>query len=187
MVVGDTDDDVLLSDSFPLPNLAVPGVLPTCQPIVPRIRLTDMPLHEPSGNDPDPSSAPVPDTDLATALVPVAADQPHPRQSERLAAKQSTETRDIPPQSYLAEDAFAFLATLNESDMVDNDEYIPEHYGEAMRRADLWVPAMEQELKILADRKVFKLMPCEEVPEGKKIIGCHWVYVNKYDVEGNVV
>ncbi|KAH0585963.1 hypothetical protein H2248_007249 [Termitomyces sp. 'cryptogamus'] len=165
-VVRDTDDNVLLSDSVPPPNPAVPGVLPTCQPIAPCIRPTNAPLHEPSGNDPDPSSALVPDTDLATALVPVAADQPHPRRSERLAAKQSTKMRDIPPRLYLAEDVFTFLATLNESDMADNVEYVPEHYGEAMRWADLWVLAMEQELKILADRKVFELMPREEVPEG---------------------
>ncbi|KAG5716923.1 hypothetical protein E4T56_gene8533 [Termitomyces sp. T112] len=187
MVVRDTDDNVLLSDSVPPPNPAVPGVLPTRQPIAPCIHPTDVPLHEPSGNNPDPSSTPVPDTDLVMALVPVVADQPHPCQSEQLAAKQSTETRDIPPRSYLAEDAFAFLATLNESDMADDDEYIPEHYGKAMRRADLWVPAMEQELKILADRKVFELVPRKEVPEGKKIIGCRWVYANKYDAEGNVV
>lgn len=46
---------------------------------------------------------------------------------------------------------------------------------------------MEQELAILQSREVFKLVPTSSVPAGKKVIGCRWVYANKFDAEGNIV
>ena len=40
---------------------------------------------------------------------------------------------------------------------------------------------------VLKEKQVFTLIPLSEVPKGKKVIGCQWVYVNKYDAKGNVV
>ena len=46
---------------------------------------------------------------------------------------------------------------------------------------------MEQELAILQSREVLKLVLTLSVPAGKKVIGCRWVYTNKFDAEGNIV
>ncbi|KAG6860364.1 hypothetical protein C0991_011998, partial [Blastosporella zonata] len=58
---------------------------------------------------------------------------------------------DDAPHSYLASDAHTYLALLTTAEDKESDEYVPKHYGEAMRRPDLWAPPMDAELTTLAD------------------------------------
>ncbi|KAG5337499.1 hypothetical protein C0989_009482 [Termitomyces sp. Mn162] len=123
-------------------NPTTPGVLTLCQPVAPHIHPTNKPLYTTVAPKTDPSNI--------RLLVPDA---------ELMIAKSHIESNNIPLQCYLAEDAFAFLATLDNTDILEDNNHIPEHYGEVMRCANLWVLAMEQELKDLREREVFKLVP----------------------------
>ncbi|KAG6863833.1 hypothetical protein C0991_002813 [Blastosporella zonata] len=58
---------------------------------------------------------------------------------------------DDAPYSYLASDAYTYLALLTTAEDKESDKYIPKHYGEAMRRPDLWAPPMDAELATLTD------------------------------------
>ncbi|GLB43838.1 putative reverse transcriptase (RNA-dependent DNA polymerase) [Lyophyllum shimeji] len=69
------------------------------------------------------------------------------------------------PCALMADDVFAFLASLSTAGSPLTDDYVPRHYGEAMRA----------------------LTYASSVPVGKKVIGCKWVYANKYDADGNIV
>ena len=78
--------------------------------------------------------------------------------------------------------AFAFLAL-----KMDDPEYqVPKSYWEAIQRLDLWVPAMEAELRVMDTKEVWDIVNVEDVPEGKKVVDCMWVFANKFDAEGNV-
>lgn len=69
-----------------------------------------------------------------------------------------------------------------------NDEfYVLQSYDKAMCRPDLWLPAIWTKLDMLKEREVLCLVPRDSVPARKKVIGCRWIFANKYDVEGNVV
>ena len=46
---------------------------------------------------------------------------------------------------------------------------------------------MEEELKVMEDCRVFDLVEEAVVSKGKNIVGCQWVYANKYNAEGEVV
>jgi len=46
-----------------------------------------------------------------------------------------------------------------------------------------WINAMNEEYKSMQDNQVWDLVP---LPEGKKPIGCKWIFKTKRDSEGNV-
>ena len=46
-----------------------------------------------------------------------------------------------------------------------------------------WDVAMDEEANALDENETWKLTP---LPEGKKAIGCKWVYKTKHNVEGSV-
>jgi len=71
--------------------------------------------------------------------------------------------------------------------VADGNLHVPLHYAEAMRRLDLWEGPMQEELENLHSRGVFRIMKKSSLPAGKKVIGCHWVFANKYDANGNVI
>lgn len=71
--------------------------------------------------------------------------------------------------------------------MEGNDTSVPKTYVEAMKRPDLWKPPMEEELKVMEERGVFELVDEKSVPNGKNIVGCRWVFANKFNVEGEVI
>lgn len=186
----DTDGDLLLVTN----TASIDGgeaVLTPRQPIVPHIRSTDQPLHptsltrpdtEPLGPNPTNSTmatqdpAPIPPAAPVIVLL---------RRSERLrAAEAQQSTRTVPPQSFLAYDVYSYLTLLNE--LNENDAYVPRSYTEAMRRPDLWLPAIRTKLEMMDQQGVFRLVPKGSVPAGKKVIGCRWVFANKYDAEGNI-
>lgn len=87
---------------------------------------------------------------------------------------------------FLARDAYSYLALLEES-VDDLNTYVPRTYAEAMKCPDLWGPAIQAELRMMEEQEVFCLVSRLSLPAGRKIIGCRWVFANKFDVEGNVV
>ncbi|GLB45566.1 putative reverse transcriptase (RNA-dependent DNA polymerase) [Lyophyllum shimeji] len=209
-----SDDDLLATDE-PVVNPATPPVLGIRQPVAPRIRTTNGPLH-PANTPPAPSTPPTTDAApvdnvLAAPSEPAPAPAeavPAPRRSSRVpkptpaivAARETQAIEDAArtagedwatntkrPHALMADDVFAFLASLSTAGSPLTDDYVPRHYGEAMQRPDLWVPPMEAELAILQQRGVFKLVDASSVPAGKKVIRCKWVYANKYDADGNIV
>ena len=48
-----------------------------------------------------------------------------------------------------------------------------------MRHPDLWQPAIDMKLEVIKKKEVWRFVPKTEVLEGKKIIDCMWVLVNK--------
>ena len=46
---------------------------------------------------------------------------------------------------------------------------------------------MDEELKVMADRGVFELVDESMVPSGKNVVGCRWVYANKFNADGEIV
>ena len=113
----------------------------------------------------DPEPNPDVGTPRETVQVPTDATTPQaPRHLMRLQGRE--------PQASLASDAYTYLALLATLS-VDSDTHVPTTYAEAMRRLDLWKPAIEDELRVMEDRKVWCLIPEDEVPAGKKTVGCH--------------
>lgn len=64
---------------------------------------------------------------------------------------------------------------------------MPKTYKEAMKQPDLWQPAMDQELRMMEDYGIFKLVDETVVSKNKNIVGCHWVYANKFNADGKVM
>lgn len=60
----------------------------------------------------------------------------------------------------------------------------PKTYKEAMSRPDSekWLFAMKDEIKSMYDNHTWELV---QMPEGKKLVGCKWVYKIKKTVDGN--
>jgi hypothetical protein len=85
-----------------------------------------------------------------------------------------------PITNFLSYDCFspkyqAYLAALT-----INEE--PKNYAEAVQKSE-WREAMAQELKALEENDTWDLaFP----PEGKKIVGCRWVYKVKYKASGEI-
>ena len=48
---------------------------------------------------------------------------------------------------------------------------------------DEWVEAMEREMESLHENEVWNLV---ELPDGRKSVGCKWVFKKKHDADGNV-
>ena len=46
---------------------------------------------------------------------------------------------------------------------------------------------MEAELKALSDKEVWEVVDAADVLEGKKVMDCMWVFVNKFDADRNIV
>ena len=46
-----------------------------------------------------------------------------------------------------------------------------------------WIDAMNEEYKSMQDNQIWDLVP---LPEGKKPIGCKWIFKTKRNSEGNV-
>lgn len=71
----------------------------------------------------------------------------------------------------LAKGPYAYLLSMMTSDGKGAD-YVPKMYQDTMKRPDLWVPAMEEELKMMDNRGVFELVEETSVLRGKNIVGC---------------
>ena len=60
-------------------------------------------------------------------------------------------------------------------------------FAEAMKQSHLWKPAIGKELQMIKDCGVFELVDKDKVPKNKNIIGCRWVYTNKFNADVEVV
>ncbi|KAG6867185.1 hypothetical protein C0993_005953 [Termitomyces sp. T159_Od127] len=64
--------------------------------------------------------------------------------------------------------AFVFLAL----ETNDTDFLVSKSYWKVIWRPDLWLPAMEAELKTINNKEVWDVVDAKDVPEGKKIVDC---------------
>lgn len=46
---------------------------------------------------------------------------------------------------------------------------------------------IEARLKVIDNKEVWDIVDVGNIPDGKKIVGCMWVFTNKFDAEENVV
>ena len=103
-------------------------------------------------------------------------------QSTARAAEEAWAGEDGVPE-VLSTTAFAFTASTEG----DDERMVPRSYWEAMKRPDLWIPAMEAELDIMREKDMWDVVRIEDVPTGKKVVDCMWVYANKFNAEGEIV
>ena len=66
------------------------------------------------------------------------------------------------------------------------EEDLPRNFDEAISgiEADQWKQAMDEEMENL---KVMGTWIKEELPLGRKVVGCRWVYVRKRDEHGAII
>lgn len=89
--------------------------------------------------------------------------------------KMTRQNRGIPPVRY---------DPCNNANTTDIDRD-PKHYKEAMNspHSDKWMKAMEDELDAIERNNTWKVV---NLPQGRRAIGCKWVYKTKRDQTGNV-
>ncbi|GJT61588.1 retrovirus-related pol polyprotein from transposon TNT 1-94 [Tanacetum coccineum] len=80
---------------------------------------------------------------------------------------------------------YDYIVYLQETDFdigIDND---PVSFSQAIKgdKSEMWIDAMKEELKSMAQNKVWDLV---NLPEGSKRVGCKWVFKTKRDSKGNV-
>ena len=60
---------------------------------------------------------------------------------------------------------------------VEDDNWIPRTFKEAMKRPDLWWEPMAAEIAMLKAREVFEIVPR---PNERNVVGSKWVYAIKW-------
>ncbi|KAG5726156.1 hypothetical protein E4T56_gene2140, partial [Termitomyces sp. T112] len=117
-----------------------------------------------------------------------------PRHSERLAARAApsgapaagfspqTPPDDNPSDPESEEETYASMPGALSTYVGDPDDvWVPKSYSEAMKRPDLWKGLMDEEMKRMDERKVWRLV---ERPVGARTMKNRWVFALKYDVDG---
>jgi len=92
----------------------------------------------------------------------------------QLASSRHPIGKQISSQNFTPEH-YAFLTAIE----TNND---PSSYKEASKHAK-WNNAMKQELEALENNKTWTIT---KIPEGKKPIGCKWVYKTKFNSDGTI-
>ena len=92
--------------------------------------------------------------------------------------RSTRERRNAIPDDYIV-----FLLENEDGCGVMEDD--PVNFQNAMNDTNSvkWIEAMNEEYKSMQDNKVWELVP---LPEGKKPIGCKWIFKTKRDSKGNV-
>ncbi|GKV30830.1 hypothetical protein SLEP1_g39605 [Rubroshorea leprosula] len=127
----------------------------------------------------DPQSESKPESELESELLHEGtssgdAVSPRPRRAIRPPARYDDYVTSLKPQSnYVC----AYLAL--------SEEHEPTSFKEACESVnfDQWRGAMEEEMESLHKNKTWDLV---QLPEGRKAIGCRWIYKLKKDSEGNI-
>ena len=113
---------------------------------------------------------------LAQQIVPE--EQTLPPQ-EHMPLRRSTRER----RSAIPDDYVVFLQEHEDDIGVNEDD--PINFLQAMKSSDsqMWIDAMNEEMKSMKDNDVWDLVP---LPEGAKPIGCKWIFKTKRDSKGDV-
>ena len=110
-------------------------------------------------------------------------DQTHEVQTQQpqneVPLRRSTRER----KNAISNDYIVFLQENEDSGGIMEDD--PVNFQQAMKdtNSEKWIEAMNEEYKSMQDNKVWELVP---LPEGKKPIGCKWIFKTKRDSKGNV-
>ncbi|KAL6314842.1 hypothetical protein AAG906_029058 [Vitis piasezkii] len=68
------------------------------------------------------------------------------------------------------------------SELVNQEAFIPNSVKEALVDP-WWKAAMNEEMKSLQNKETWELVECQL---GKKLVGCHWIYIVKYKADGSI-
>jgi len=82
----------------------------------------------------------------------------------------------------ISDDYVVFLQE-HDFDVGLDDDPITVSQAKSSSNSNKWIAAMEDEMKSMADNGVWDLV---ELPEGKKPIGCKWIFKTKRDSLGNI-
>lgn len=159
-----SEDDVSTS---PDPTPDPPKSLPDRMPTAPRpLQMTK--LHSSPDADEENEAGPVVrELDID--------DRPLALRREKRERKPSAKMMES--LEYL-KNASAHMATSEE------EVWIPTTYKDAMMQPDLWMPPMAEELAMLKERGVYKVVPR---PTDKNVVRSKWVYAPKFDADGVLV
>lgn len=143
-------------------NPTAPAILPPRQQIAPQIHLSDRLLHDLPDSAGQATEVGLQDPPLISPVLRHSTQTSQPTRA-LLDARESLATQsaardageewaeeESTPEA-LATTAFAFLTSTRKGDL----DSPPRSYWEAMRQPELWVPAMEAELKVMEDKKVW--------------------------------
>ena len=83
----------------------------------------------------------------------------------------------------ISDDYVVFINEVEENVGMTEDDPVNFHQAMQDSRSDKWIEAMNEEYKSMQDNSVWELIP---LPEGKKPIGCKWIFKTKRDSNGNV-
>ncbi|CAJ2672347.1 unnamed protein product [Trifolium pratense] len=101
------------------------------------------------------------------------------QQPQELPLRRSTRERKCP----ISDDYVIFLQEHEDGIGLTEDD--PINFSQAMRSSNSlkWIDAMKDEMKSMTDNDVWDLV---KLPEGKKPIGCKWIFKTKRDSKGNI-
>lgn len=99
-------------------------------------------------------------------------------QNELPLRRSTRERRNAIPDDYVV-----FLQELEDNNGLMEDDPINFHQAMQDINSQKWIEAMNEEYKSMQDNKVWDLVP---LPEGKKPIGCKWIFKTKRDAKGKV-
>ena len=115
---------------------------------------------------------------------------------EPLAQKIVPEEQTLPPQEHMPlrrstrerrsaipDDYVVYLQ--EQEDDIGMNEDDPINFLQAMKSFDsqMWIDAMNEEMKSMKDNDVWDLVP---LPEGAKLIGCKWIFKTKRNSKADV-
>ena len=108
---------------------------------------------------------------------------PHQDQTQQpqeiVPLRRSTRERE----SAISDDYIVFLQEHEDTEGMVDDDPVTFHQAMQDSNSHKWIEAMNEEYKSMQDNQVWDLVP---LPEGKKPIGCKWIFKTKRDSEGNV-
>lgn len=114
-----------------------------------------------------------------TEFLPQAPPIVQTQQPHEPSLRRSTRER----KSAISDDYVVFIQ--EREDGIGLTEEDPINFSQAIRSPNSlkWVDAMKDEMKSMADNDVWDLV---KLPEGKKPIGCKWIFKTKRDSKGNI-
>ncbi|GKV22443.1 hypothetical protein SLEP1_g32316 [Rubroshorea leprosula] len=104
-------------------------------------------------------------------------------EARKLVIEQEASFDDIVQEENIQNDPQSESELLHEG--TSSEEHEPTSFKEACEsvNSDQWRGAMEEEMESLHKNKTWDLV---QLPEGRKAIGCRWIYKLKKDSEGNI-